>query len=97
MFDYKINVKVSPETIKRGKKASATVEFYECSKKISYCEGSVKKFNVKMKLDKVNENIYSISGVIPFFAPKGWYEAEIYAVSEDGEKGASHQVKIQIT
>ena len=96
MFEYNIDVKILPETLKKGKKASAIVEFSDCSKKIAYCEGTVKKFNIKMKLNREEQNKYSVSGVIPFFAPKGGYEAEVYAVSEDGEKGASYQVKIQI-
>ncbi len=96
MFDYKIDVKLSSEALKKGKKASAMVEFSDCTKKIAYCEGEAKKFNVKTKLSKVSDNKYSISGTIPFFVPKGWYEAEVYAVSTDGEKGPACSVKVQV-
>ena len=95
-FDYNIDVKISPSKLRRGKKAEILVAITNQSKEIAYCEGELKEYKIKKKIKSVKNGVYSLSAVIPFFAPKGEYVVEIYAISTDMEKGPIYKVNIEI-
>ena len=96
MFNYSIDIKDVPQVIKRGRKAEATVSIINPTKKIQYCAVRIKGYNIQKNLNAKGDNSFFISGGIPIIAPKGKYTVEIFAVSEDGEKGPVRELNIEI-
>lgn len=96
MFNYSIDIKDVPQVIKRGRKAEATVSIINPTKKIQYCAGRIKEYNIQKKLSAKGNNSFYISGGIPIIAPKGKYAVELFAVSQDGEEGPKREIIVEI-
>jgi len=95
-FTYDMDVSISSNELKRGRRASVEVKIKNATKEVDYCEGALKKYKGQKKLDKTGNDTYGLSAPIPIIAPKGTYGVEIYAVSKDGEKGPAYDLEIKI-
>lgn len=96
MFDYNIHVKIVPAQLKRGSRAKITAVISNPNKKIVYCVGAIKGYNIRQKLQPAGEGSYTLAIGIPIIAPRGQYLLEVYAVSEDNEKGPVKQIEVVV-
>jgi len=96
MFEYDIQVKISPPVLKRGKKAKLTATITNSNKEIAYCVGEIKGYNMRQRLEPTINDSYTVTLGIPFITPRGVYLIEVYAVSNDMEKGPAYQTEIKI-
>lgn len=95
-FEYDIKVNISPQTLRRGKKCKMYVTIENATKKIAYCVGEIKGYNMRKRLQPTSDNTYTLAVTIPLIAPRGEYGIAVYAVDKDMQRGPIYNAKIKI-
>jgi hypothetical protein len=57
---------------------------------------SVDAYGIRQNFKKEGDNIFSLSFLIPFDAPRGNYQVSVWAVSEEGIKSAAQIYQVTV-
>jgi len=95
-FNYKLQLNNVPREGSPGSKIPLKVSVEEASEEISRVYFSVPMYGIFEVLKKENETLYSLDYYIPYEAPYGTYDVNIWAVNNKNEKGPVTNIKFTV-
>jgi len=88
-FSYSIRAEISPSTAKSGDIVTLKAYLNDVVGQVKNVYATVPQYGIWEVLNPTENNTYTINYPIPWMAPPGKYEVNVYAVSLDGQRGPS--------
>lgn len=95
-FNYKLKVDVNPTSGKPGDIVAIRVVLADVTGQIKNVYLSVPQYGIWEVLKPSSQDTYSMSYTIPWNAPSGTYDVQIYATNPDGERGPSSSITFTV-
>lgn len=86
-FNYKLKVIDAPTEGSSGSRVALKVSVEEATEEVSRVYIALPMYDVFEVLRKESDTIFSLNYYIPYEAPYGKYNVEIWAVNKNNEKG----------
>jgi hypothetical protein len=95
-FSYNIKAEIIPATAKCGDMVTVKAYLSDIEGQIKNVYVSVPQYSIWEVLKPSEDNTYTLNYTIPWMAPSGKYELNVYATSVNGQRGPSTTVTFNL-
>lgn len=96
VLNYNLQILLNPPSCRRGDRLTVTVKALNPTNRIAKVVITIPRYNISKQIPQVGVDTYSLTMPIPSIVPRGKYEAMIYAVDTEGNKGPVEKVTYDI-
>lgn len=93
---YTLDVDIQPKVLKVGDSVTIMVKVENANKPIKAVYATIPEYGIWKQLTPANSGYYRGFETVPWGAPSGTYNLQVYAIDENNKKGPVKVVQVTI-